>query len=554
MKSATRRTSSPNALLVLAGALAATSASAQPPVLIELPEPDRPAMTQSPPPVFAIKGFAVTGDNPLSSSETSAILTPYLRSDATLAVLQQAQAALEAALRDRGYSLYRVLLAQQPVSDTVAFTVVRHTLAKVEIQGNDKHYDDANVHHALPELKEDSSPNLRRLARQAALANENPSRQLRVALREAEGNAVHATVRVTEQPPWSTGAGFNNNGTRAAENDRVTVSGSYHNLFNLDHFVGAAYTTSLDHPQLVEQFGLSYRAPIYSWGGMVFASVVDSDVIGSFGLDAGNGRLPSFSSTADGRFWRLGYSQHLVPDGGYRSRLSIALEDKLYRATETEGAPAPRDRHSRPLSLAYFGRLEAERRLATYNLELAFNTGWGSASDLQAYQSENDQITTTHWKVLRGAVSHVGEVASGWQILSRLLAQYSADLLIAGEAFGLGGVGSVRGAPDRAIYGDSGLSVTLEGATPQLTRGLRLAAFVDAGVIHSDLDDTDSRKTRDHLASVGLGLRYAHPVGLNLTADYGYIVTGSRATQPDGQNPVPQRGDDKLHVSLSYVF
>ena len=108
--------------------------------------------------------------------------------------------------------------------------------------------------------------------------------------------------------------------------------------------------------------------------------------------------------------------------------------------------------------------------------------------------------------------------------------------------------------PEHALHGDSGVSITLEGATPQMLGGLRLAAFLDAGAIKSDMDDTETRKSRDHLASVGLGLRYAHPGGINFTADYGYVVLGSRVNLPDNQNPAPQKGDDKLHLSLTYVF
>ena len=556
MKTASRRTSRPGALLALGGALAAAGVSAQPAASAPPVAPDRGAVAEAARPVHAITGFVVIGDNPLSSGETSAILAPFVRSDATLAVLQQAQAALEKSLHDRGYSLYRVLLAQQPISETVAFTVVRSKLEKVEIQGNDKHFDDQNIHHALPELQEGGSTNLRLLARQTSLANQNPSRHVQVALNQGEqGDSVRATVRVDERRPWSVAAGFNNNGTEAAENDRVGVTGSHHNLFDAGHLVGGAYTTSLTHPDRVQQVGLTYRAPIPSWGGMAFLRFVHSDVVGSFGVDAANEGLTSYDSTADSRIWRLGYSHFLVPSGRYHSHLTIAVEDRLYLPTETEPVPASQERRARPLSLAYLGWLEDDgRRHTTYNLEFAFNMGGGSSSKLDNYRSEDPEITSVHWTMLRGSASHAAEMPSGWQFLSRLLAQYSPQLLLAGDAFGLGGVGSVRGAPDRAIYGDTGLSVTLEGATPALAPGLRLAAFVDAGVTNSDVDDKDSRKSRDHLASVGLGLRYVHPVGLNLSADYGYILVGSRATQPDGPNPIPQRGDDKLHVSLSYVF
>lgn len=513
------------------------------------------ALVAPPAAVFPIKGFAIIGENPLSSSVTSAVLAPYLRADATLEVLQQATSALEQALQDRGFSLYRVVLPPQPVGDTVTLNMVRFSIGKVEVQGNDRHFSTDNVRRAVPELTEGGSPNLRRLARETSVANENPSRKLVVALKQAEaGETIDATVRVSERAPWTVGASLSNAGTRETGRDRVTLSGSYNNLFDRDHVVGAAYTTSLEKPSRVKQYGLSYRAPLYTWGGVVYASYTDSDVVGTFGLNAGSSEFGTFTSTAAGTAMRLGYSHYLEPQGGYRAYVSLSLDDKLYRATEVEGLPVTQsDRRSRSISLGYTGRLEADRRLATYHLELAGNLGGGRGNSLLAYQSENSDIRTSRWKALRAAASFVQVLPSNWQFLARAQAQYSPDLLIAGEAFGLGGVGSVRGVADRVLYGDSGYLLTLEATTPELAPGLRVLAFADGGTVSSHVTDRPARRARDRLASVGLGLRYAHPSGASLTADYGRVVTGSRA-DPVENPSVPGKGDDKLHVNFSILF
>lgn len=507
------------------------------------------------PAVFSIKGFAIIGDNPLSSSETSLLLAPYLRADATLDVLQQATATLEKALQDRGYSLYRVVLPPQPVGDTVTLNVIRFSLGKVEIQGNEAHFSDDNIRRALPELRENSSPNLRKLARETAVANENPSRKLVVGLKQAEDSeAIQATVRVSERAPWSVGLGLSNAGTRETGRDRVTVSGSYNNLFDRDHVVGAAYTTSLEKHSRVKQFGLNYRAPFYELGGVAFASYTDSDVVGTFGLNAAASEFSTFTSTAAGSAARVGYSHYLVPAGGYRSYVTLSFEDKLFRATKVEGLPVTQsDRRSRPITLGYAGRLESDRQVAVYSVDLAFNAGGGRGNNLSAYRSENADIDTIHWKALRASATLSRAWASNWQMMARAQAQYSPDVLIAGEAFGLGGVGSIRGVPDRVLYGDSGYSLTVEAVTPELATGLRLLAFVDGGALSSHIVDRPARRSRDRLASVGVGLRYAHPSGASLSADYGRVVIGSRADP--AENPsVPVKGDDKLHVNLSILF
>src|SRR5215217_1471134 len=84
-------------LLALAALATAGAASAQAPGAATQP----PMATAAPTPVFPIKGFKITGDNPLGDGETASVLAPFLRTDATIETLQKATAALEAALREK---------------------------------------------------------------------------------------------------------------------------------------------------------------------------------------------------------------------------------------------------------------------------------------------------------------------------------------------------------------------------------------------------------------------------------------------------------------------
>ena len=60
--------------------------------------PAQTAMTAPAKPVFAIRGFDISGENPLPDGETSRVLAPFLRTNASIDTLQAATAALEAAL------------------------------------------------------------------------------------------------------------------------------------------------------------------------------------------------------------------------------------------------------------------------------------------------------------------------------------------------------------------------------------------------------------------------------------------------------------------------
>ena len=148
-------------------------------------------------PNFAIRGFEVKGDNPLSSAQTSAVLAPFLRNDATIDTLQKATSALETALRDAGHGLHKVALPPQDVGDKVSLEIVKFTIGRVQVSGQ-QHFNEANIRASLPELAEGASPNFKTLAVQTALANDNPSKQVTVSLKvTATGRLVGGSTACT---------------------------------------------------------------------------------------------------------------------------------------------------------------------------------------------------------------------------------------------------------------------------------------------------------------------------------------------------------------------
>jgi hemolysin activation/secretion protein len=528
------------ALAAAAAAFAQTPAPAAPAAASRV----NPQVTSVPPPVFAIKGFKVTGDSPLGDAEVQRVLAPFVRNDASLETLQQAAAALEKDLRDKGYGLHRVSLPPQEVGATVNLVVVKFTIAKVDIEGRSL-YDEANIRRALPELREGATPNFGRLAIETAIANENPNKQIQVGLKESdELDKIDATITVKEQKPWNFAAGISNAGTSNTGRDRFTVTGSHTNLWNLDHQFTGAYTTSLQHPDDVKQIGLTYKVPLYALGGVIGATYTKSDVIGNFG---------SFSSTGAGHTLGLTYTQYLAPHGGRRSYVSATLEDKLFKATEIDGVVAGNDRRSAPFTLGYVARIESDASVLGYEADLAYNTGLGAHDDLASYQGEDPRIDTVHWKALRGNISYTAPFRGNWLLLAHGSWQYSPDVLISGEQFGLGGLGSIRGTDiDRPITGDSGLAGTVEVQTPELAQGLRLLGFVDAGWLSNRKANGQNRPSTDRLASAGVGLRYAKDY-VAVAFDYGRIFLGSRV-DPVFNSAAPKKGDDRFYVSVQLRF
>jgi hemolysin activation/secretion protein len=524
--------------------LVALSMAASAAALAQAPGATMPLVAPSP--VFAIKGFKVAGENPLGEAETARVLMPFVRSDANMETLQKATAALETALRERGFGLHRVALPPQDVGDTVTLNIVKFNVARIHIEGRSI-YDEANVRRALPELREGESPNFKRLAIQTAIANENPNKQVEVGLRESdEPDKIDATITVKELRPWTLALGLSNAGSTSTGRDRATVSGGHTNLFNLDHQFIGAYTTSVERTEDVKQLGMLYKVPLYSSGGVIGASYTRSDVVGNFG---------TFNSTGAGHTFGLSYTLYLPPQRGRRSYVSLGLDDKVFDAAVINDIviPGGMDRRSRPVTLGYTARVDSDTASWGYNIDLAANTGSGRNNDLVSYQNEDSRISTVHWKAVRGGLSYSAPFAQNWIWSVRGQYQYSPDVLISGEQFGLGGLGSVRGTDiDRPVTADKGLSATFEVSTPELMPGLRLLGFLDAGWLGNNSPNGTTKPSSDRLASVGLGLRYGGgPFAVSL--EYGRLVTGSSVPLAFN-SAAPQQGDDRVYLSLSVRF
>jgi hemolysin activation/secretion protein len=243
----------------------------------------------------------------------------------------------------------------------------------------------------------------------------------------------------------------------------------------------------------------------------------------------------------------------LAPVDGFRSYLSVGVDDKQFNITQINGVPLAGQvvRRSLPLSLGYTARMESDTAFWGYNLELAANLPGGAGNDLTAYQTEDTRITMANWSALRGAANYAAGLGGGWLWGARGQFQFASTALISGEQFGVGGATSVRGLGERPMSGDSGLMVVGEVTSPEFSPGWRALGFVDAGRL-SNINPNVNRPASDSVASVGLGLRYSLP-SFSISADYGRVVLGSSIPETTGLT-VPRKGDDKLHVNVTARF
>jgi hemolysin activation/secretion protein len=518
-----------------------------------------PALAQAPAdPRFEIKRYRVEGSAILSPQEAEALLAPYTGPDRTLADIQRAREALEAAYARKGFGAVQVQLPEQEVArGEVVLRAVEAKLGRVTVEGN-RFFDEPNIRASLPALQPGQPPNTSRLAQDLRLANENPAKQTTVTLRSgaAEGE-VDAVVRVADQNPMRFLVSADNTGTPDTGEWRVGVGFQHANLWNRDHVLNLQYITSPtqeDNPDKtalppndnVLIVGGSYRIPLYSLGDSIdliagYANV-DSGVVQNV-----------FNISGAGRVYAGRYNLNLSRWRELEQRIAFGADVRYYDnevvpvGTTTTVVP---DYVVHPVSATY----SASWRAPSYELSgyagVFHNIPGGANGD----QSQFDLVrpgAQANYTLSRMGFNYLRTLPADLQLRLNMTGQYTNDELVPGEQFGIGGQDSVRGFYERQFINDKGFRGTTEVYGPDLGPRIpyagwrvRALAFYDWGQLSRNNPqpfDTDGT----HIGSTGVGLRVFHASNLSMRADYAYVLDGAGTTNA---------GDVRFHFSMVYAF
>lgn len=521
------------------------------------------AQSAAPPALsIEVQRFVVEGKNPLSAEETDALLKPYLGVHHDLDALEQAAETLEKRMRDRGYSFHRVIVpAQKPAGGEIRLQVLEFVLDKIAVSGNQQFSVD-NIRASLPALKSGQAPDLAAIGRDLATANEHPSKRITLVFKEGEKpDAVDAELRVREAPPVQTFVGLSY-ASRDADNAtnrntgyaRLTLGHQRTNLFDRDHALTLSYTTSPDHLSEVTQLAAFYWLPLYGYSSTLTFWATYSDV-NSGTITAGNA---AFQVTGSGEFYGLRYTWLLPRWLGINHNASLSVEDKYFdnRVSSATLPVATGPARTRPLTLRYQARSDFDWGAAGVSLDYASNlSGGGANSDLAYAQSTSllnlpgPTLPARSWDLWRYGLEGLYALGRGWNLTARLRGQWSDQILLSQEQFGLGGSGAVRGLKDRELSGERGYAFTLEAAGPGLVWEIQPVVFYDQGAVVNRTPG--AVRSAEHVGSLGAGLRWNWRRQLDLAMDWAHVL--------DGLSPVPgsnntRAGHNKLYLSVFYRF
>jgi len=510
-----------------------------------------------PAPRFDINRFEVSGNTLLPAAEVERLVAPYTGKNKDFADIQRALEALEQAYRDRGYGVVQVILPEQDITrGVVRFRVLQPRVGRVAIEGN-THFDAANIRRSLPSVKEGETPNSREIARNLQLTAEHPAKQTNVLLRSgASEDLVDVNVKVTDEKPWRAFFTLDNTGTGDTGYFRTGVGLQHSNLFNRDHALTATYITSPGHWSDITIFGLGYRIPFYDLNSTLELIAGYSDV--NSGVVSG-----LFNVSGSGTIAAIRWNYILPKWGETEQKLALGLD---YRAFDNNivdpatgqpginpatGLPDFPDTTIHPVSLTYSALRRMTAGELSYYAGAVRNIPGGSDGQSEHFEASRSGADADY-ALLRYGMNYVRQFRNEWQMRLGLNGQYTRDLLISGEQFGLGGPDSVRGYSLREVAGDRGYSAQAELYTPDFARKMgfnddhkvRALAFYDWGSVRFNTPAPGTVHS-DSIASVGVGIRVTYKKSLSLRLDLAQILQETAS-----------RDNDSLRISgaLALVF
>lgn len=485
----------------------------------------QPAPEVIPAPRFDINRFEVIGNTLLPAQEVERLVAPYTGKNKDFADIQRALEALEQAYRDRGYGVAQVILPEQDITrGVVQFRVLQPRVGRVTIDGN-THFDAENIRRSLPSVKEGETPNSRDIARNLQLTAEHPVKQTNVLLRSgASEDQVDVNIKVTDDKPWRLFFTLDNSGTSDTGQLRSGVGFQHSNLFNRDHTLTATYITSPTQIKDVTIVGVGYRIPYYGLSSNLELVAGYSDV--NSGIVQGLFNV-SGSGTIAGARWN-----YFLPKWGEtEQKLAFGLDYRAFRNEVTlAGQQLVPDITLHPASLTYSALRRMTAAEWSYYAGAVANIPGGSDGQSDDFQraraGANDSYT-----LLRYGTQYTRQFRNEWQMRFALNGQYTKDMLVSGEQFGLGGPDSVRGYQLREVASDRGYSAQAEVYTPDVSRKVgmsedhkvRLLAFYDWGTIQRN-HALPGEVARDSIASAGVGLRVTYRKFLSLRLDLARIL------------------------------
>jgi hemolysin activation/secretion protein len=257
-----------------------------------------------------------------------------------------------------------------------------------------------------------------------------------------------------------------------------------------------------------------------------------------------------FNVSGAGSIFGLRYTQVLPRLDTYEHKLAVGWDYRAFKSDVTllgtTGTLVP-DITIKPLSVAYSGRLPGTGRDLSFYASYSHNLPGGSDGDQAAFNAQRFNASANYW-IYRYGAAFTQALPQDTLFRASFSGQYTRDMLVPGEQFGMGGMDSVRGFSERETANDLGQRLSLELYSRDFGPGIgdgwraRALTFIDTA---RGYDRVPARGQDNGLSSLGVGLRLNQGKALSVRADWAWVWNAAGARS---------EGSNKLHFSVAYGF
>lgn len=406
---------------------------------------------------------------------------------------------------------------------------------------------------------------------------------------QPEQRFIDMDYKIGERLPVHAVLSLANNGTDVTSEWRAGLTAQHLNLTKHDDVLTISIPVSFPDVSVIQSVAASYYLPHEVGHG------------GAFTLFGGYSRLEAddlfnspdpasrLSSSGRGYFGGVQLPFTLVRSADHQFSLSPGVTYRVVEDTLELGdgdASIDRNLTLTPFSvtLTYNTAGDADS-LGGRNfvaLETSYNPGdmIGGSGDEEivaqrAAASSEYFVERLHFARLQpfaGRRDARGNLYAQWLLFTRAEAQYASEPLIPADQFGLGGLDSVRGYPDRVVLGDDGISGTFEFRTPIISGlifrnagaddgqkrrwfapadRLQFVTFVDAGYLKVK-EALEGESDSESLLSAGAGFRLQFTENVLARADWGIPFGYSDTLKETSGGDVKSSGRGHFSVQMQF--
>ncbi len=488
---------------------------------------------------FDIFEFRVEGNSVLPAERIERAVYPFLGEKRTVADVEAARLALEAAYRDAGYGTVLVDTPEQRVTEgIVTLQVTQAPVARLRVVGS-RYYSQGRILEKVPALAEGQVPNFKVATEQLASVNRSADRRVTPLLRPGKTpGTTEVDLTVEDTLPFHASVELNNKYSANTTRTRLLGSMRYDNLWQLEHSLGLQIQVSPQDTNEVRVLSGSYNVPAGT-GLWVFSAIKsDSSTVAGVG-----------DTTVFGKGNIFGLRRVLVLDGNdsFNHTLTAGTDYKSFKESVSVGGSAGFDTpiHYLPLSLSYAATLDD--KAGSWQLGTSLTAAVRGLLSKESQFADKRYNAQSNFSILKFDMARSQSLPLNLSLYAKLEGQLTDQPLISNEQFVAGGADSVRGYPEATAVGDNALRGTIELRSGKLVtpregswlEGLRVHAFMEgAGLwLKSPLPAQDHRFG---LLGTGFGLRLQARQSTSLSLDVGWPLHDAGQTRS---------GNARVHAS-----